>query len=201
MKKLLLILLILFMFAGCQNKEESQDTSSEDSSSACGIESCEEDDKAAYLIAQNQISVSEVVTKLENKDSFILYMYFDACPWCKELGPIVSDYLKDNEELLNMTYALNVRPDGTKENDLRYKDDDGSYNEPEFETIYNFIYDQLDEDGIVYVPTLVFVKDGELVYFHTGTVEGHDATKRTLTDDEKQEIVDELAVYYSIYND
>ena len=201
MKKLLLILLILFMFTGCQNKEDVQDTSSEDSSSACGIESCEEDDKATYLIAQNQISVSEVVTKLENKDSFILYMYFDACPWCKELGPIVSDYLKDNEELLNMTYALNVRPDGTKENDLRYKDDDGGYNEPEFETIYNFIYDQLDEDGIVYVPTLVFVKDGELVYFHTGTVEGHDATKRTLTDDEKQEIADKLAVYYSIYND
>ena len=201
MKKLLLILLILLMFTGCQNKEDVQDTSSEDSSSACGIESCEEDDKATYLIAQNQISVSEVVTKLENKDSFILYMYFDACPWCKELGPIVSDYLKDNEELLNMTYALNVRPDGTKENDLRYKDDDGGYNEPEFETIYNFIYDQLDEDGIVYVPTLVFVKDGELVYFHTGTVEGHDATKRTLTDDEKQEIADKLAVYYSIYND
>lgn len=200
MKKLLLILLVLFMFTGCSNKQEEEETTSEDSSSACGIETCEEDDKASYLIAQNQISVAEVVSKLENKESFVLYMYFDACPWCKELGPIVSDYLKDNEELLNMTYALNVRPDGTKENDLRYKDDDGNYNEPEFERIYNFIYDQLDEDGVVYVPTLVFVKDGELVYFHTGTVEGHDATERTLTDDEKQEIVDELAVYYSIYN-
>ena len=187
------------MFTGCSNKQE-EETTSEDSSSACGIESCEEDDKASYLIAQNQISVAEVVSKLENKESFVLYMYFDACPWCKELGPIVSDYLKDDEELLNMTYALNVRPDGTKENDLRYKGDDGNFNNPEFETIYNLIKDQLDEDGTVYVPTLIFIKDGELVYYHTGTVEGHDATERTLTDDEKQEIVDELAVYYSIYN-
>ena len=200
MKKLLLILLILFMFTACSSKQDETVSTEDSGSSACGIETCEDEDKATYLIAQNQISVSEVVTKLENNESFILYMYFDACPWCKELGPIVSDYLKDNEELLNMTYALNVRPDGTKENDLRYKDDEGNYNEPEFEAIYNFIYDQLDEDGIVYVPTLVFVKDGELVYFHTGTVEGHDATKRTLTDDEKQEIIDELAVYYSIYN-
>ncbi len=201
MKKLLLILLALFMFTACSSKQEEVTTTEDSGSSACGIETCEEDDKATYKIAENQISVSEVVTKLENKESFVLYMYFDTCPWCKELGPIVSDYLSDKDDLFNITYALNVRPDGTKENDLRYKDDDGNYNEPEFETIYNFIKDQLDEDGTVYVPTLVFVKDGELVYFHTGTVEGHDATERTLTDDEKQEIIDELALYYSIYND
>lgn len=201
MKKLLLILLMLFMFTACTNKQDEVTTSEDTGSSACGIETCEEEDKATYKIAENQISLSEVVTKLENKESFVLYMYFDACPWCKELGPIVSDYLSDKDDLFNMTYALNVRADGTKENDLRYKDDEGNFNYPEFETIYNLIKDQLDEDDTVYVPTLIFVKDGELIYYHTGTVEGHDATERTLTDDEKQEIIDELAVYYSIFND
>lgn len=199
MKKILLILLTLFMFTACSSKQEEVTTS--EGSSACGIETCEEEEKASYKIAENQITVADVVSKLENKESFVLYMYFDACPWCKELGPIVSDYLSDKDDLFNMTYALNVRADGTKENDLRYKDDDGNYNEPLFETIYNFIRDQLDEDGVVYVPTLLFIKDGELVYFHTGTVEGHDATERTLTDEEKQSIVDELKEYYSIYND
>ncbi len=197
MKKILLILLLLIAFTGCQSKETTEPTKSE--SSACGIETCDEDEKATYLIADNQISVSEVVSKLDNKETFVLYMYFDACPWCKELGPIVSDYLKDKEELLNLTYALNVRPDGVKENDLRYKDDDGNYNEPLFETIYNFIYDQLDEDKVVYVPTLLFIKDGQLVYYHSGTVEGHDATERTLTDDEKQTIINMLEEYYSLF--
>ncbi len=200
MKKLLLILLTLFMFTACSSKQEEV-TTSKDSSSACGIETCEEEEKASYKIAENQITIADVVNKLENKESFVLYMYFDACPWCKELGPIVSDYLSDKDDLFNITYALNVRADGTKENDLRYKDDDGNYNEPLFETIYNFIRDQLDEDGVVYVPALLFIKNGELVYFHTGTVEGHDATERTLTDEEKQTIVEELKEYYSIYND
>ncbi len=206
MKKILLILLVLFMFVGCQNKEIIEDrtdekaNSEESGSNACGLETCDEEDKASYLIANNQISLSDAAFKIENKETFVLYMYFDACPWCKELGPIVSDYLKDKEDLLNMTYALNVRPDGTKENDLRYKDDNGNFNYPEFETIYNFIYDYLDEDKVTYVPILLFVKDGELVYFHTGTVDGHDATERTLTDEEKESIVDFLAEYYSIFS-
>lgn len=196
-KKILLVLLILITFTSCK---ETTNENASNGSSACGIESCEEDDKATYLIAQNQITVADVVNKLENKDTFVLYMYFDACPWCKELGPIVSDYLSDKEDLLNLTYALNVRPDGNKENDLRYKDDDGNYNEPLFETVYNFIEDRLDDDKVVYVPTLIFVKDGELVYYHTGTVEGHDATERTLTDEEKESIVQYLAEYYSIFS-
>lgn len=196
-KKILLVLLILITFTSCK---ETTNENTSNGSSACGIESCEEDDKATYLIAQNQITVADVVTKLENKDTFVLYMYFDACPWCKELGPIVSDYLSDKEDLLNLTYALNVRPDGNKENDLRYKDDDGNYNEPLFETVYKFIEDRLDDDKVVYVPTLIFVKDGELVYYHTGTVEGHDATERTLTDEEKESIVQYLAEYYSIFS-
>ncbi len=197
MKKILLILMMLVTLVSCK---QTTAQNSSNASSACGIETCEEDDKATYLIAQNQITVADVVTKLENKESFVLYMYFDACPWCKELGPIVSDYLNDKELLLNMTYALNVRPDGTKENDLRYKDDNGNYNEPLFETIYNLIYNSLDNDKVVYVPTLLFIKDGELVYYHSGTVEGHDATERTLTDEEKDRIVEYLAEYYSIFS-
>ncbi len=204
MKKILSVLLVLFMFTACSNKAQEEPAATEETSdeaSACGIESCEEEEKASYKIAENQISIQDAVTKLENKETFVLYMYFDACPWCKELGPIVSDYLSDKDDLLELTYALNVRPDGTKEGDLRHTDDDGNYNEPLFETIYNFVFDQLDEDGIIYVPALLFVKDGELVYYHSGTVEGHDATERTLTDEEKQTIINELAEYYSIYND
>ncbi len=200
MKKFLLILLSLLMLFGCSSNNQEETSDSEDSS-ACGIDTCDDDDKAAYLVAQNQISTSDALSKFENKEDFVLYFYFDACPWCKELGPLLSDYLEEKSDLLNMTYAINVRSDGNKENDIRYKNDDGEYNDSNFEEIYNLVARYLDDDGTFYVPTLIFVKDGEVKYFHTGTVDGHDATEREMTDDEKSSLTKELAEYYSLYGE
>ena len=188
------------MLFGCSSNNQEETSDSEDSS-ACGIDTCDDDDKATYLVAQNQISTSDALSKFENKEDFVLYFYFDACPWCKELGPLLSDYLEEKSDLLNMTYAINVRPDGNKENDIRYKNDDGEYNDSNFVEIYNLVARYLDDDGTFYVPTLIFVKDGEVKYFHTGTVDGHDATEREMTDDEKSSLTKELAEYYSLYGE
>lgn len=47
-----------------------------------------------------------------------------------------------------------------------------------------------DDEGEyqLYVPFVVVVKDGKAVSGHIGTVDGHDAHERSMTDKEKQEL-------------
>ena len=162
----------MLCMTGCNDNTVNEDDDKIDNN-ACSLDSDCDVETVDYLIAKNQITLEDLYKKIDNKEDFVLYMYFDKCPWCKELGPVVSDYVKDNEDLLNMTYAFNVRPDGERDHDYRYTNDDGEFNYPEFERLYDYIYDFLDEDKKVYVPTLVFVKNGEIAYFHVGTVDSH----------------------------
>lgn len=187
---------MLICLSACKQQEPTEQVDN----NACGLDSCDYSETSDYLIAQNQITLDEILTKIDNSDSFVLYLYFNECPWCKELGPIVSDYLKDKEELLNMTYAFNVRPNGDRDKDYRYKDSDGNFNYPDFEKLYDYMYDYLDDDKTVYAPTLIFIKDGEIVNFHVGTVEGHDATKRQMNDEEIKALEETIKEYYSIYD-
>ena len=47
-----------------------------------------------------------------------------------------------------------------------------------------------DEEGKyqLYVPFVVFVKNGKIMNAHIGTVDGHDAHERTMTEDEQKEL-------------
>jgi len=40
----------------------------------------------------------------------------------------------------------------------------------------------------LYAPTLFFIKDGEVVAFHEGTLEGHNARNRAMTAEEREEL-------------
>ena len=202
MKKVFLVLILLFSLTACKQDVEDNNDNTSGGNNACSLDSdCGDGTSADYLIAKNQITVADALTKFKNKESFVLYMYFDKCPWCKELGPVVSDVVEDEKKLLNITYALNVRPDGERDHDYRYKNDAGEYNNPDFEDLYNYLYDFLDDDKKVYVPALVFVRNGEIVYYHVGTIDGHDAKERTMTEEEIDELEDYIEEYYSIYED
>ena len=200
MKKILLVILLALCMTGCNDNTVNEDDNNT-GNNACSLDSDCDAETADYLIAKNQITLEDLYKKIDNKESFVLYMYFDKCPWCKELGPVVSDYVKDNEKLLNMTYSFNVRPDGERDHDYRYTNDDGEFNYPEFKELYDYIYDFLDEDKKAYVPTLMFVKNGEIVYYHVGTVDSHDASERTMTDEEMTELEGYIKEYYSIYEE
>ena len=194
MKKILILFITFFVFSDCSiNKKDDQ------GEVACGIEDCDEEETSSYSLLDNKIDIKDALLKIENGDDVVLYFYFDACPWCKELGPLLSNYLSDKDKLSFITYAINVRPDGIKENDFRYKNEDGEYNNVDFEEIYDLVYEYLDDDRIFYVPTLLFIKDGKIVYYHTGTVEGHDAKERELANDEKATLLEMFEEYYMIY--
>lgn len=206
MKKIFSLLLIIFMLVACDSTKEVETNSRQDSDNetACGLESdCDTTDEDYYALKDKNISMTRVLEIFENKEDAVLYFYFNACPWCKELGPILSDYLANNKDLEAITYSINVRPDDIKDTDLRYKNDDGEYNNPDFGTfketyVLDYLYDY-DQTDTFYTPTLIFIKDGEIKYFHVGTIEGHDASEETLTDAQSEELLNKIKEYYSIY--
>ena len=59
----------------------------------------------------------EVSEKIENKESFIVYVGFSACPWCRSVIPYVLEVAK--EKNIETIYYVNVRSDNTKSSDLR----------------------------------------------------------------------------------
>ncbi len=92
-----------------------------------------------YLINQNKyiktISYTEIKEKIENKDTFILYIKKDKCSACENFTPKFQSVLKEN----NITvYALNL-------SDLKEKEND------ELDTIIT---------GIDATPTVIFYEKG-----------------------------------------
>lgn len=206
MKKLLSLLMLILLLVGCSsNQVNTNDRNDSNDDTACGLESeCDDENSDYYLLKDMQITMKEARELIENKEDAVLYFYFNACPWCKELGPLLSDYISDKEDLKAITHSINVRPTDNKETDLRYKNDDGEYNDEDFAVIKEFVYDYLiDYDGTdtFYTPTVIFLKDGDVKYFHVGTLEGQDASENALTEEETKELNTLIEEYYSIYKD
>ena len=59
----------------------------------------------------------DVTKKIANKDTFILYVGFSGCPWCRSVIPYVLKEAKKYD--IDKIYYVNVREDNTKESDLR----------------------------------------------------------------------------------
>ena len=62
---------------------------------------------------------------------------------------------------------------------------------------------EYDENGIrhLYVPTLFFIKDGAVVEFHEGTLEGHNAKLRAMTAEEREELKQILLTKFAAMSD
>ena len=144
------------------------------------------------------ISVKDAVDLLENGTG-IIYLGYSDCPWCQDIVPLLNESAKNND--VSKVYYIedfyNMRPDKTSN--------------PKYQNEYNKIVDiikkyedkineQIKEDNIIKVPLVLFVKDGEILGYQKGTVEGHNISQdengnnylRDLTDEEEQEITKKL---------
>ncbi|MBQ1448205.1 MAG: hypothetical protein IIZ11_02575 [Erysipelotrichaceae bacterium] len=180
MKKLLVILLALMMLFGCTKKPEPVVVP--DQPDACGDEGCEIEpgENTAYqeiLSMSNFVksSYEEIATKFKNGGSFTALYGFEGCPWCEELLPILGNYLKGKNYKV---YYVDVKPDGE---DTRTEDNETYMSN--YEIFRSFTTDK------IYVPAFVNVVNGEVVSYHEGTVDGHDATERKMTEEEKAQLL------------
>lgn len=203
-KKLVLILLLVFMLTGCFDKEEKKISDNikfkEEYEKLNGEVSksgkkypkvtIPEDNKVVYA------SYDEIVDVIKNKDG-VIYFGFPECPWCRNMVPILIDAI--NELGIDKIYyfnALDIR-------DEKKLDDDGNIvvtkeGTKEYKELvellhgYISVYDGLNDDSIerLYFPTVVFVKKGEIIGSHVGTLDSQKDPYKKLSKSEYNELKD-----------
>lgn len=123
-------------------------------------------------------NMTEILRDLAYGNDGLYYFGFPDCPWCQEVVPLLVEEASraDQRFLYVQTRDLN--------HNLRYSQDQARNM-----SLYFPDYFVRNDEGkvVVYVPLIAAVKDGRLVAAHQGTVEGHDAHQRKMTDDERKE--------------
>ena len=127
--------------------------------------------------------VSDFLKRLDDKETFTAYFGFSTCPWCNSAISILNELGKEfGQKIL----YINTRPNKnvTANNEI-----DG----------YDKLYERLKEywdyyeevnDNYLLVPYVIFIKDGEVAAYHTGTVEDHIAYVSEMTEDQRERLKD-----------
>ena len=146
-------------------------------------------------------SYDEIFQILESGTG-VIYLGFPECPWCRNLVPVLLSAAKEVE--LDTLYYLNISED----RDLLLLDENKNIiTEKEGNKKYFELVSKLDQildeyiltanDGSevktgekrIYLPLVIFVKNGEIVGYHDGTVESQEDPYVTLTDRENEELL------------
>lgn len=145
-------------------------------------------------------NANEIIDILKNGTG-VIYFGFPECPWCRNLVPILVDTL--NEYTMPFYYynAYEIR-------DNKHLDDNGDIvvdkeGTKEYYEIVDILKDYLGEySGLndnsikrLYFPTIVFVKEGKILYVHTGTLDSQEDPYVSLTDEQKNELANIISVY------
>lgn len=172
MKKILLILCVVLLTACSTNiytdgaKFEREYESLNESGIVVDIDT---DNNIKYL------ELSEVVDFLENKTG-VIYFGFPNCPWCRNIIPILLEVAK--EEGYGVYY-------------FNPKDVRGTDNE-NFKKVMSILNPYLtsNSEGVktLYVPDVYFVKDGQIVGNHLGSVSSQTNPYEPLTEKQITEL-------------
>lgn len=141
------------------------------------------------------ISLDKIKSIFENKESAIIYFGFESCPWCRNIVPVLIETCKSNN--ISNIYYMNIK-------DMRDKkvlDENGKIitqfeGTDEYKNLLELfkadidVYDGLNDDTIkrIYAPTVYFIKNGEIVKKHVGSVSSQENPKIALTDEQKNEL-------------
>ena len=124
---------------------------------------------------------NDFIEKLDQKETFVAYFGFNTCPWCNSMISILNDFGKEyNQEIL----YINTRPNKqvTANNQIDHYDElysrIGEYWNIDHETGENYLF----------VPFVIFVKNGEVTASHMGTVDGHFPDIMDLTKEQAEQL-------------
>ena len=203
---LLILVVVLITGCGCQketNKDaikfkeeyESLNNKMNANDKEYGSMSIDEDSGIIYA------TYDKVVDIIKN-DTAIIYFGFPEYPWCRSAVPVLLDATKEmGIEKVYYYNAVSIR-------DKKSLDSEGnvvidSEGTEEYKELVNLLYDYLpvysglNDDSIkrLYLPTVLFVKDGKVIGLHTSTVESQKDPYTQLTDEQ----YNELKTIYSDY--
>lgn len=152
------------------------------------------------------ISLEEAIDIIKN-DTGVIYFGYPSCPWCRNAVPVLLDAASSTSlDTIYYVNAYNIR-------DVKEIDDDGNIvTTNEGDRLYDDLlgvlddildpYTITDDNGEVidlgekrlYVPMVLFVKDGEVVSYHLSTVDSQEDSSISLNDSQRDEL-------YNIYLD
>lgn len=152
------------------------------------------------------IGLEEAIDIIKN-DTGVIYFGYPSCPWCRNAVPVLLDAASSTSlDTIYYVNAYNIR-------DVKEIDDDGNIvTTNEGDRLYDDLlgvlddildpYTITDDNGEVidlgekrlYVPMVLFVKNGEVVSYHLSTVDSQEDPSISLNDSQRDEL-------YNIYLD
>lgn len=152
------------------------------------------------------IGLEEAIDIIKN-DTGVIYFGYPSCPWCRNAVPVLLDVASSTSlDTIYYVNAYNIR-------DVKEIDDDGNIvTTNEGDCLYDDLLAVLDDilgpytitldngeiidlgEKRLYVPMVLFVKDGEVVSYHLSTVDSQEDPSISLNDSQRDEL-------YNIYLD
>jgi len=140
------------------------------------------------------LEAHEVISKLETGTG-IINLGFPICPWCREIIPHLIELAKRENVPL---YYMNIQAI----RDVMELNESGEIitateGTPEYHRMVEILHDWLWEyAGLeapeikrIYVPTTIFVRDGEILYVHIATLrENYDGGYKPLNDHQLERV-------------
>lgn len=196
MKKVIYTLLIVFLLiivTGCNNKDTDESKFKEE------YESLNNEYLEIEIIDDNNIkysNIGEIIDIIENGTG-IIYFGYPEDPMCRNVIPVL---LESASELgVEEIYYLNLNNEFDEEGNE--SDEYKQLLESLDSVLDNPTIDDENEDTII-MPTVVFVFEGEIVGVHTNSVSSHTDPLQPLTTDEKNELMDIYINYmHKVLND
>lgn len=209
---LFIVMIISIMIVGCLGEEANRDKNANKFKEEYEYLN----NKVAYgtktyleleITKDNPIKYSnadEIINVIEGK-SGVIYFGYPECPWCRSAIPSLLSAAKESG--IETIYYMNLK----EERDVKTVGDDGKIIEEKsgsdeykklLKTLDKYLDDYVIEDiegkkvntntKRIYVPLVVFVKDGKVIGLHADTVESQTDPFKGL--DEKQ--TEELTLLY-----
>lgn len=151
-------------------------------------ENCRIADMSGYSINSDNfynITYKDALNYLKGKTfTGIIYFGFEGCPWCYEAVPVLDEVATESDIMI---YYVDKSAENSD-----YSEDNINKILTELSKDYDV---DVDEDGNprLYYPTVIAVKEGIVVAHNVGTIEGHNAHERAMTNEER-EILENLYV-------
>lgn len=161
-----------------------------------------------------EISLTQLIDRINNKETFIVYFGFTKCPWCRSVLPTALNVAK--EKNISNIFYINTRPDGTSDSEIRdvYSNDGKKVilthnGTEEYHTLLDLFKDVLPDynnHGVVVkgvkrigAPNFILVKEGKAIEKITGISDKQTDGYMELTDEINNDMQKAFSCFYDNY--
>lgn len=155
MKKVSLLICILILITACGAPAVGS------VADMSGYEGLDDKDTQAFIVSD----VKDFLQRLDQKETFVAYFGFKDCPWCNDAISILNAEAKAAG--INI-YYINTRPNKRVKANREITDYDLLV-----KRVGQYFGENEEGNPYLYVPFVFFIKDGDVVFTHEGTVEGY----------------------------